>query len=702
MNYIGEFDLKSVLEQCKKSASNGYHIASKHEIQLNKTLENAKTHIQDTIDDFNNSQCYVSNVTNSLETQLIDVQKSFDKLSIELSNDLKKNKKNLSKFSITLFGRTMAGKSTLMEILTNGDGKSIGLGSQRTTKDVRKYEWNNLEITDVPGIGAFEGQEDEQLAFEAAKSADLILFLITDDAPQPIEAECFGRIVNLGKPIVCIMNVKASVSEDKSIKLMLRDINKRFDRERLDTIKNQFLSYSTLLGQEWGYIPFVYVHLKSAFLSQHINDDERANKLYEVSRVALLKKKIVDQVINKGQFYRIKTFIDLVSNPMINSTETLLNQSLINSTQGRTVLSKKRNLDRWKDKFYRDCKQEIESLIVNISSQLNSEIAAFAEEHFSDEHADKSWKKMLKAKKIETQCQELLNKFENQCNDKIKEITREITNELEFSSYIASDNILKMNKIIDGKKVWNWTTTILGGGLTIGAGIAWLAGATLAGPLGWAAIAVSAVGIIGSFFFESREKKENEARRKLESNLRKNVTSMCGKLKKQMMKNLDTLVNKRIISLTKELDRMNSVIFRLADTQKELAWNLNYNLIQLNKQIVTEAIHLIDAEGLEYHINSVARIPGVSVLIMLDDGKRFPDEQSKSLYLLMSEKISYVFYDENKRILISRILGKSIDRRNINIEEKIGVAHVPLESATPYVMNRVKLAQQLSEILITK
>lgn len=702
MNYIGEFDLKSVLEQCKKSASNGYHIASKHEIQLNKTLENAKTHIQDTIDDFNNSQCYVSNVTNSLETQLIDVQKSFDKLSIELSNDLKKNKKNLSKFSITLFGRTMAGKSTLMEILTNGDGKSIGLGSQRTIKDVRKYEWNNLEITDVPGIGAFEGQEDEQLAFEAAKSADLILFLITDDAPQPIEAECFGRIVNLGKPIVCIMNVKASVSEDKSIKLMLRDINKRFDRERLDTIKNQFLSYSTQLGQEWGYIPFVYVHLKSAFLSQHINDDERANKLYEVSRVALLKKKIVDQVINKGQFYRIKTFIDLVSNPMINSTETLLNQSLINSTQGRTVLSKKRNLDRWKDKFYRDCKQEIESLIVNISSQLNSEIAAFAEEHFSDEHADKSWKKMLKAKKIETQCQELLNKFENQCNDKIKEITREITNELEFSSYIASDNILKMNKIIDGKKVWNWTTTILGGGLTIGAGIAWLAGATLAGPLGWAAIAVSAVGIIGSFFFESREKKENEARRKLESNLRKNVTSMCGKLKKQMMKNLDTLVNKRIISLTKELDRMNSVIFRLADTQKELAWNLNYNLIQLNKQIVTEAIHLIDAEGLEYHINSVARIPGVSVLIMLDDGKRFPDEQSKSLYLLMSEKISYVFYDENKRILISRILGKSIDRRNINIEEKIGVAHVPLESATPYVMNRVKLAQQLSEILITK
>lgn len=67
----------------------------------------------------------------------------------------------------------MAGKSTLMEILTEGNGESIGKGAQRTTRDVRKYEWNNLEITDVPGIGAFEGQEDEEIAFEAAKSADL-------------------------------------------------------------------------------------------------------------------------------------------------------------------------------------------------------------------------------------------------------------------------------------------------------------------------------------------------------------------------------------------------------------------------------------------------------------------------------------------------------------------------------------------------
>ena len=701
-DYMEKYDLKNVLKQCKKSASIGYDIAVKQEKSLNSTLDNAKKKIQETIDDFNTSPCYVSDATNSLETQLIDVKKSFDLLSMELKKDLEQTKKNLSKFSITLFGRTMAGKSTLMEILTNGDGSSIGLGAQRTTRDVRKYKWNNMEITDVPGIGAFEGQEDEDIAFEAAKAADLIIFLITDDAPQVAEAECLGRIINLGKPVICVMNVKAAVSEGKSIKLMLRDIEKRFDMERLNLIKEQFLLFSKQLGQEWGYIPFVYVHLKAAFLSQHMDDSEKAETLYKVSCVEFLKKSIIEQVRNRGQFYRIRTFVDLISNPMMSSIDTLLDQSLINSMQGRTILGKKRNLIEWKDKFQRDCNKQIESLIININSQLNSEIAAFAEEHFSDENADKAWNKLLESKKIDSKCQELLDKFEQQCNEKIKEIAREITNELKFTSQVTSDKSLKMQRILDGKKAWNWTTTILGGGLTIGAGIAWLAGATIAGPLGWAAIGVAALGVIGSFFFKSRDKKEYEARRKLEDNLKKNVTKMCDTMKKQMTKNLDILIEKRIVSLSQELDRMNAVIFKLADTQRELAWRLNNSLLQLNLQIVSEAIGLIGARGLEYHINTIARIPGIAVLIMLDDGKRFPEEEVKKLNLLMSEKIGFVYYDDNKKVLISRVLGKNVDRKSISVEEKIGVAHVALEDETPYIKNRVKLAQQLSEMLIAK
>lgn len=280
---LDTYDLTEILKECQSYASVGYKIASSQHENLKTTLSNAASRINETLIDFNSSPCYVSSATDLLSQQLIDIESAFNNLSFAFKEDLENLRENLSKFSVTLFGRTMAGKSTLMEILTNGDGLSIGNGAQRTTRDVRQYNWNGLEITDVPGIGAFEGEDDEQIAFEAAKKADLILFLITDDAPQAAEAECFGRIMDLGKPVICIMNVKASAPEGKSIKLLTRDIEKRFDMERLNEIRKQFMSYSKQLGQDWGYVPFVYVHLKSAFMSQNTEDPQVKDTLHKRS-----------------------------------------------------------------------------------------------------------------------------------------------------------------------------------------------------------------------------------------------------------------------------------------------------------------------------------------------------------------------------------------------------------------------------------
>ena len=179
---MGEDSLKDVIKLYKKSAKIGYRIATSQEKNLRKALDLAKQNVKDTIIDFKASNCYAPETTELLEKQLTDIENDFSALSFAFIEDLNNLKENLSKFSITLFGRTMSGKSTLMEILTEGDGASIGKGAQRTTKDIRTYAWNNMEITDVPGIGAFEGDDDEQLAFDAAKTADLILFLITDDA----------------------------------------------------------------------------------------------------------------------------------------------------------------------------------------------------------------------------------------------------------------------------------------------------------------------------------------------------------------------------------------------------------------------------------------------------------------------------------------------------------------------------------------
>ena len=52
--------------------------------------------------------------------------------------EIEDNRERLGAFNITLFGRTMTGKSTLMEILTEGDGHTISKGAQRTTRDTRQ------------------------------------------------------------------------------------------------------------------------------------------------------------------------------------------------------------------------------------------------------------------------------------------------------------------------------------------------------------------------------------------------------------------------------------------------------------------------------------------------------------------------------------------------------------------------------------
>ena len=699
---MGKNDLKIALEECKKAAKTGYTIAIKHEKTLNKVLSVAKEKIRSTLLHFKSSACYSPEVINLLESQLRNIEQDFMRLSFAFKEDLQNLHTNMSNFSITLFGKTMTGKSTLMEILTEGDGRTIGKGAQRTTRDVRRYNWNGLEITDIPGIGAFEGEDDEHIAFEAAKTADLVLFLITDDGPQALEAECFSRIISLGKPVICIMNVKSSINEGKSIKLAKRDIQKKFDMERLEIIRQQFLVYAEQFGQTWNHIPFVYVHLKSAYLAQHTESVELSNTYYQISRIEYLKNKITEQVRKKGEFFRIKTFIDIISNPILHSIESLLEQSQANSLQGRTILTKKRQLDMWKDIFYRDSKSRISSLIVKIKSDLNSEIAIFAEEHFSDKNADKAWNKVLKEHKIEQQCQELLEEFETKANDKLNEISREITNELKFTTNFAEDTTLKMSDIFDEKKLWDWSSIIVGGGLSIAAGIAYIIGAASAGPLGWAALAVAGIGILGSFLFKSRDKKEYEARTRLEKNLRENVSKICDSLQTQMEDNLNSLISVRIEDLMREIDKINSVIFELADTQRELAWNLNEHLLELNRQIVSETIRLIGAEESDYHIKSVARIPGNSSLFLLRDGSVFPEEQRDKIYKIMGERIYFIHETNSKKLLISRILGRDIDRNCINIEEKIGVAHIPIEVVTPNIINKVQLAQQLSKVQIVK
>lgn len=144
--------------------------------------------------------------------------------------------------TIMLFGRTRTGKSTTMEALTGGDGASIGIGRQHTTKEVRAYYFPShageggapgpaLRIVDTPGIEGFEGDALAAMAEEFVERCDHILFLLTDDKATSDELQRFGLIRTQGKSVTVLLNVKAA---DEDLDLLVAQPDLIFRAQELD------------------------------------------------------------------------------------------------------------------------------------------------------------------------------------------------------------------------------------------------------------------------------------------------------------------------------------------------------------------------------------------------------------------------------------------------------------------------------------
>ena len=689
-----EYNIKKTLKECKRAAYKGYKISINQYKCLNEILMNSSDKIESTLININNSDCFVSEATEKLTAQLVNTRDSLRNLSSSLYEDLNDLYDNLSQFSITLFGRTMAGKSTLMEILTEGDGTSIGKGAQRTTRDTRTYKWNDLLITDVPGTSAHDGEEDEMVAFSKARKADLILFLITDDAPQASEAERLSQIIELGKPVICVLNVKSSIRENDNHKMISRSINKAFDDERLNTIKKQFSEFAYIEGEDWEDIPIISVHLKAAFMAQKTEDLEWKKELSEVSHINDLKARIIEEVLTHGKYYREKNFFDMVASPSLDIYENLLFNSDINVRLEKTIREKRLKLDEWTIRFQRDTASRINSLISEIESELRMEIPSFAEEHFDDKNVDFEWKQLIIEKKVESRCNNLENAISTQAENKLKELSREMSNELKYMLSISQEenfNIPKMHRIFDAKKAWNWGMIIAGGGLTTATIILTLIGSTAAGPVGWITAGVGVVGLVGSFLFLSREKKEENAKRKLEKNLNDNVTSLCKSLKKQLDLTLSNIIEKRLFEQRNEIVRIENLINYLGNTQRELAFGMKPNLLDQSKQVLGAAFKLVFGAGKYANkILSSARVPGKMIYAQIKEETSIPDKKMNKLNRLVQEEIHFIEEITNEESLIKEIIGEGLNKI---IYEDEGV-RIEVTETNQEMVNRTRIAQQ--------
>ncbi len=158
-NKVSEPEFRAALEECAKTARQAYQRTVEYAKQAESILLQLNNDINATIFHLLRNQDAEQFEFARVLKDIVSEVKQLSQEGIEdLVSSLNTKRNNLEDFTIALFGRTKAGKSTIREALTRGDGDTIGKGSQRTTRDVREYRWQGLRLLDTPGIEAYQGE----------------------------------------------------------------------------------------------------------------------------------------------------------------------------------------------------------------------------------------------------------------------------------------------------------------------------------------------------------------------------------------------------------------------------------------------------------------------------------------------------------------------------------------------------------------
>ena len=121
------------------------------------------------------------------------------------------SRERLETFNLVLFGRTGAGKSSLIEALSGGTGAPISHRESDWTTDVREVRWGSCRLFDTPGIagwGRTVARSELEARAEAAVADADVVFLCFDTQSQQ-EGE-FGKVAEwigrYGKPALAVLN----------------------------------------------------------------------------------------------------------------------------------------------------------------------------------------------------------------------------------------------------------------------------------------------------------------------------------------------------------------------------------------------------------------------------------------------------------------------------------------------------------------
>ena len=269
-------------------------------------------------------------------------------------------------FRVLMMGRTQAGKSTLLEVLTEGDGSRIGDGRQRYTRDVHERPMAGLPgvvLVDTPGVGARDGAEDFELAFAQVADADLVLWVGNDNPGQDETTRALQLIALLGKPVVVVLNCHRDLNPAHKYADFISDPDWAFSQ-----VDEHFEWIAQLLAES-GHRPVAEfaVHADAAHRAVRDTSHADAETLRRHSRVEPLVAAIDAERTRQSRSRRVIRKANLARRPLeLARLELLIIADQLNSTvdlQRKQLEDLERRVGRVIDKHGEAMKAETRILI---------------------------------------------------------------------------------------------------------------------------------------------------------------------------------------------------------------------------------------------------------------------------------------------------------------------------------------------------
>lgn len=175
----------------------------------------------------------------NIEEYLIKIKSHISEGLKEINYEMERLMNDLEwdEYNIAFFGETNSGKSTIIEALTSGNGKSIGDGRKDYTQKVSALGYDSVTLLDMPGIEGNESKYKKEIEKAVNKSHVIFYIIGTNKEPEEKTINKISNYLRATAKVYSILNVrgKSSVFKykkeliGKNEKVIIERTNQKFN-----------------------------------------------------------------------------------------------------------------------------------------------------------------------------------------------------------------------------------------------------------------------------------------------------------------------------------------------------------------------------------------------------------------------------------------------------------------------------------------